>query len=304
MGASADASLFETAAAQTDGLGRFTFPLVPVGNYILKSVNDPLPLRPASAPVVHEPTGAGGPGAWLTETVGVGPEGVKNLAFTLRPGFTVRGDMEFIGATPRPPDADIAKITLALRAAQPRARADIGGGGAQAAPAASGAFALVGLPPGRYLLRVLSVPAGFPWRVQSLIVNGRDVNDVPFDLADDVANVHIVFSDRPASVSGRVTSAEPGDAAAAVLLFPADRALWADARAMTRRFRLARTAASGDFRMADVPPGDYLVVAVLDTTTADWPDVSMLTKLMPEATSLRVAAGDASSISLIVKKVQ
>jgi hypothetical protein len=300
--ATADMSLFETAVAQTDGLGRFTFPLVPVGNYTVLSTNDPLPARPASAPIVHSPTGAGGPGAWLRESIGVGPEGVKDLVLTLKPGFTVRGQLEFAGTTPPPPPADIAKITVGLRDAQPRARSGYGSG-AGTASADTGAFNVIGIPPGRYVLR-LQTTVALPWRIQSVLVGGREVHDIPFDVSEDLNNVRVVFTDRAAGVSGKVTLAEPGDAAAAVLLFPADKSLWPDARAMTRRFRIARTTVTGDFNVVDVPPGDYLAVAVLDVETASWPDLAFLTKLFPGATSVRIGAGERPTLSLTVKKMQ
>lgn len=302
--ASADASLFETAVAQTDALGRFMFPLVPVGNYTVTAVNDPLPARPASAPVVHAPTGAGGPGAWLSEPVGVTADGVTNLALTLRPGYTIRGQFEFVGAGQRPSEADIAKMLVGVRSVSPRARSDAFGGGAQSLAVGNGSFAAIGVAPGRYVFRAIGMPAGLPWRVQSVTIGGREVNDVPFDVTDDLSNLHVVFTDHPAAVSGRVTSSEPGDAATAVLLFPADRTLWPDARALTRRVRIARTSAAGDFNLSDVPPGDYLVIAMLDVDTVNWPDLALLTKIFPQAQSLKIAAGERPTVSLTVKKIQ
>jgi hypothetical protein len=303
MGGVPEMSLFEAAVAQTDGLGRFTFPLVPVGNYTVLATNDPLPARSASAPIVHSPTGAGGPGAWLSESIGVGPEGVRDLILTLKPGFSVGGQIEFAGAAQRPTEAQIAKMTITVRSASPLGRA-VGFNGAQAMASGSGAFAAFGVVPGRYLLRASGLPAGSEWRIQSITVNGRETNDMPFDVSENIAGIHVVFGDRPAGVAGRVTLTEPGDAAAAVLLFPADKSLWPDARAMTRRFRVARTSATGEFNIFDVPPGDYLAIALADVETSTWPDLGFLTKLLPSATSVRLGAGERPTLALTMKRVQ
>ena len=300
---SADASLFETAVAQTDGLGRFTFPLVPIGNYVLNRVNDPSSGRSPSGAVLPNPSSAVGPGAWLSESVGVPTAGVGNLVFTLKPGFIVKGQLEFSGAAPRPSDADLLKLVIGVRSVSPRARADAFGGGSESVSFSPGNFATSGLPPGRYVFRASGTPAGLPWRVQSVTIGGREVNDMPFDVTEDV-NVRVVFTDHPAGVSGHVTSSEPGDGAAAVLLFPADRSLWPDARALTRRVRLARTSASGDFNISDVPPGDYLAIAMPDTDTTNWPDLSFLTKIFAQAQSVKIGAGERPTVPLTMKRIQ
>jgi hypothetical protein len=298
-----DAALFEVASAQTDGLGRFTFPLVPVGSYRITAANDPVSPGPASAATqgLRPP---GGPGAWVNDAVSVGPEGLKELALSLRPGLSVKGQVEFSGVGPTPTEAELSKMTIGVRPAAPRARNDPSGGAAQAIAAAGGAFAAVGVAPGRYVVRVTGLPPNSPWRLQSVTIGGRDVNDLPFDLAEDVANARVIFSDRPSAVSGRVTSSSPDEGAAAVLLFPADRALWPDARAMMRRTRMVRTGGAGEFNFADVPAGDYFIVAVPDAATAEWPDATFLAKAATAATSVRLNAGDRPSLSLTVKRLQ
>lgn len=294
---SADAGLFETAVARTDALGRFSFPLVPVGNYVLSRVNESTSGQRSAASAVAS-------GAWLSESISVTADGVSNLSVALKPGFVVRGQLEFAGTAPRPSDADLGKMLIGVRAVSPRARADSFGGGSETVAFFPGGFATSGLPPGRYVFRASGMPPGLPWRVQSVLIGGREINDLPFDVSEDLNNVHVVFTDHPAAVSGRVTSSEPGDGALAVLLFPVDRSLWPDARALARRMRMTRTAVSGEFNIADVPPGDYLIVGVLEADAASWPDVSLLAKVFAQAQSLKIGAGDRPSVSLTVKKIQ
>lgn len=299
-----DAAYFETAVSRTDAQGRFTFPLVPVGNYTLVALNKPQAARPVASANASAPGPGDVPGAWLSEPVGVGPDGVSGLAFTMKSGFSVRGQFEFVGATPPPAPRDFGLLTFMLRSVRPRARADLAGGGAEAAANPAGTFAAVGVPPGRYVFGLYQAPSRFPWRIQSITVGGREVNDMPVDIADDLSDVHIVFSDKAAAVTGRVTLADPGDAAVAVVLFPSDRSLWPDARAMSKRFRLTRAGVSSEFLISDVPAGDYFAVALPDAAAASWPDVALLAKLLVVATPVRVVAGQSAALTLTVKAIR
>jgi hypothetical protein len=197
----------------------------------------------------------------------------------------------------------MARFNLALAAVQPRGRTDYGGIAAQSAPLATGAVSFGGVSPGRYTLRVLASPPGSTWRLQSVTVGGREVNELPFDVTEDIGNVQIVMTDRPASLAGRVTFTVPAAGAPSVRLFPAERRLWPDARALGRRFRLARTSATGDFSIADIPPGDYLVVAVVDESAANWPDATFLAELLPLAETVKIEPGSAAAVALTVKTV-
>lgn len=304
LGTTLDASMFETAVAQTDAQGRFTLPVVPEGNYVATAMNSPLAARPPASPIEHSVLDAGGPGAWFSEQIGVGPDEVKGLVFTMKRGYSVRGQIEFAPGTPRPPADALVKIMLGLRSVQPRARADQAGGGAQAYVDADGAFQLIGVPPGRYVLRLLTSPPGVPLRTQSVTFGGREFVELPIEISDDVNNVQVTLGPTLGSVAGRVASVEPGDGAMAVLLFPADRALWPDARGLAARFRLARTSVGGDFAIANVPPGNYLTIALPDADTARWPDVSFVTTLLTEATALRVDPGQNQTVSLVAKVIR
>jgi hypothetical protein len=286
---SADSALFDAAAVQSDAQGRFTFPLVPPGNYTLLGVS----VGSANEPAV-----------WLSAPVSVGPEGAKDLAFVLKPDLSVTGHFRFAGTSPVPAPAQLSKLLFGVRSVRPRARANPASDMAPVMSSGDGAFAMSAIVPGRYILRPSGLDAGSPWKVLSIQVNGREFNDLPLDLTADLTDVEVIFTDQPAAVTGRVTSVDPLENAIAVMLFPADRSLWPDARAMTRRFRLARASAAGDFLFADVPPGDYLAVAAPDLGTVAWPDVTLLTKLQAAATPVRVEAGQRPSLVLTAKEIR
>lgn len=304
LGATPDAAMFETAVAQTDAQGRFTMPVVPEGNYIATATNAPVAARPPTSTIEHSALDAGGPGAWFRDAVGVGPDGVTGLVFTMKRGYSVRGQVEFAPGTPRPAADALVKTLLALRAVQPRSRADGAGDGAQAYVAADGTFQLIGAPPGRYVLRLLSAPPGLLLRAQSVTFGGREFVELPIDITEDVNNVQVTLGPTLGSVSGRVASTEPGDGAMAVMIFPEDRSLWADARGLTGRFRLVRTSVSGEFAIANVPPGNYFVIAMPDAETTRWPDVAFVTTLLPDATPLRLDAGQSQTLSLTAKVIR
>lgn len=302
-GATPEAALFEAATTVSDAQGRFTFPVVPVGNYTIETLI-PLPVPPTGqSTVMHAVAHPGGLGAWLSEPVGVGPDGVRGLLFTLKNSYSIKAQVEFNGATARPTDQQLARFTIGLNAVRPRGRTDFGGLTAQNPLGPSAAVSLGGIPPGRYVMRLQASPAGSPWRLQSVTVGGREVNELPIDVSEDLSDVRIVFTDQPASVGGRVTFSDPAGGSPAVVVFPTDRRLWSDARAMTRRFRLARTSPAGDFVIADMPPGDYYAVALVDEAAANWPDTAFLTALAPMADSFKVVAGNRAALSLTVKTV-
>ena len=88
----------------------------------------------------------------------------------------------------------------------------------------SGQFATMGVPPGRYFLRVNAGLQG--WTFQSATVNGRDASVVPIDLESaDLGGVMITFTDHPSELSGQVSSEGPPEATT-VLVFPAESAAW------------------------------------------------------------------------------
>lgn len=280
-GASPDDALFETAVAKTDALGRFEFPAVPVGAYTLH--------------------GRDAAGNWVADDVVVGPEGAMGLAVSLKPGLVVRGTLEFAGSSPVPgaPGAlmvDARPVRPLSRNPEPRPD--------NVMMAPPGTFAAPEVAPGRYVLRVSGLETGSPWHVASILAGGRDVNELPIDLTEDISGVRVIFTDRASGVSGRVSAGAPGDGAATVLLFPADSTLWPDARGIPARFQSVRTSGPGDFVIREIPPGDYLMISVPDIAAADFPDVAFLSRVMPDATPLHVGLGDAPAIALTTKSIR
>ena len=159
-------------------------------------------------------------------------------------------------------------------------------------------------PPGRYFVGAASL--GAPWTLESITVGGRDVMDAAFVIQDDsIDDLVMTYTDRPATLAGVVERpAGPADAGASVMIFPANRARWIDARLSTRTFRIARPSTTGTFSWTAVPPGEYLVAAVPDADAGGWPDERFLARLAAIATPVRIAPAQAASVTLQVRTLR
>jgi hypothetical protein len=297
-----DASLFEVATGATDPAGHFTFPAIPTGAYTIVVEGSPAPpLPPPPGAVMHSSGALGGPGAWLSQPVTVGPEGVSGLALTLRPGLSLRGRVEFDGLSPKPDETRMRGVRVSVTSARPKLRSP--DPPAQGAPDPAGDFAAIGFSAGRYTLQA-SYPQSGPWLLKSITVNGRDVAEWPIDITEDLSGVVVTFTDRAASVVATVSNARESDGAAGVVLFPADRSVWRDLRTGSTRLRNVVVSTSGDASMLRVLPGDYLAAAIPASALADFPDVALLNALAPLATSVRVTAGETATVALPLQQVR
>jgi len=131
---------------------------------------------------------------------------------------------------------------------------------------------------------------------KAALLNGVDVSEAPFDLSRNVTDLVLVYTDRWSGVNGRVDGQHAADAA--VLLFNADAQSWNDAGPNSRRFRLARPNATGEFTLTAVPPGDYYVIAVPEDQAADWRAPATLDSLARAATPITIAEGEIRSVVL------
>jgi protocatechuate 3,4-dioxygenase beta subunit len=306
---SADEPLVDAGTAITDTDGRFTFFGIPSGSYVARVVRTPWPegqgarmsicggtnaihficsgfgTGPGPPPMPSEPLLA------VDQPITVADDNVRGVTMTLRPGARVSGRAEFDGTSARPTDAAWRNIAVLLEAADGQSPQPAGGFPISMPGRFSteGQFATPSTRPGRYLLRISSVPAG--WTFKSAMSRGRDVSETPFDLSADLDDVIVTFTDRPAKVSG-VVSAPNGqpDADALVLFFPTDPAAWRDYGRTSLRARAVGTD-SGRFTIAAPPAGEYYIVAIPDSQADDWQDPVFLARLAPSADRIRIDEG-------------
>jgi hypothetical protein len=260
----------------TDASGRFVFPAMTPGHYVLRA-------RVA--------------GGWAVSEVEV--NGVdQTVRLVVQPGATVSGKAVFSG-TIAAPEATAVSVGMANldRVFNPFFGDPLGGVAAVNLNP-DGTFVLSGVPPGRYRLQA-SLPSSVPnWALRSAFVNGVDSLDTPFVVApgQSIETVTIVYTDRPTTIAGTLlTPAGVPTADYFIIAFSSDRALWATSM---RRSAMARPSSTGRYELKNLPPGEYLVVAVTDVEQGDWWNPAFLERLVPAAAKITLSEGETKALDL------
>lgn len=292
-------SSVETMSAFSDAAGSFTFPTVPPGQYTLRATRTPrIAFGPGETTTISQAGGVmvmravsatGGqpplptePTLWAEMVLSVGKEDLTDLNVGLRPGVKVSGMVQFDGGTARPTSDQLQSLGVRLEPAESRAGVTPGRGRVEA----TGQFTTVGVPPGRYFLRVGGAPQG--WTFRAATVEGRDMSDTPVELDGDLSGVILSFTDRPTELSGTVTVEAGGAEAATVLVFPADRTQWVGYGSASRRMQSTRASKNGNYKFTNLPPGDYLAIAIPDKMASDWQNPRFLESIANDATRVRI----------------
>lgn len=310
-------SPIETATANTDGEGRFTFDMVPTGNYTLRAlrqsrggggdtftfssssgattqmvVRQATEMRAATAVSLPEQ-----PTLWADMPVGVGSRDIPDLSVNLRTGLTVSGTVTFSGTAAQPTPEQRAALFISLEPADGRTAGitSIVRGRVES----TGAFTTVGVPAGKYILRVSGAPQG--WSLRDATHGGKDITSVAVELDDENAmGVVLTFTDKPTELNGTVrdSSGNP-DTGASVVVFPADPSAWVDTGSQPRRLRQVRANQDGTYKISGLPAGDYYLIAVDDESISrTWQDPAYLNVLARAATQVRLAEGDIKTQAL------
>ena len=284
-GADETMSLFEAAYAVTDASGRFEFVSVPSGQYRLLAFKDP----PRDASIVASQDR----GAWAIRDLVLDKKPVDDLLVNLNEGFDIRGKLRLLDALPtdRLPGGS-ARVSMPL--AYPRFRRT---GQPVGSPIdANGAFQMLSVCPGRYLLAAPQIPG---WFVASVTVGGREFGDRPFEIAQAHADIAIAYARKFVGLVGAARVSEDAlRGGLTAYLFPADRSAWRDATVMRRSFQAARISKSGQFQFVDIPAGDYVVVATRGDEGDRWTDIDCLTKLAAAGSAVRIDLGRTANVTV------
>jgi protocatechuate 3,4-dioxygenase beta subunit len=317
------ASGYDTATAVPAPDGRFAFLGVPAGQYIIRAVQTPPAVqappaeRPQSATMqvgntftslgfglTPPPTASGDPTLWAEVPVTLGDEPVDNVAVVLRPGARLIGRLEFDESAPRPLPEVLQRLYLLFNTVS-----GLPAGLTLGRVNAQGQFHTAEYPAGRYFVDVGPPVLGPSWMLESIMMDGRDVVDVPFDLGtEDIRDIVVRYTTQVGTISGsarrQVSTSSTSDLGAVVVLFPADleRRLATGTR---DRSQIRDVHANGTFRLTGLRPGDYLVAAVdaavlpLDMQRAE--TVAALARI---ATRVTLGRGDSRTVTLTVGDIR
>jgi hypothetical protein len=235
---------------------------------------------------------AGVDAVWGRVHVAVAGAEVRNVVLPLHATSRVSGHLVFEGNSKRPSSPvwlqfspAVADITLGEHSAF-TTRGD-----------ETFAFACDSFLGGRYLLQ----RAFGSWGVISITWNGRDLTHAGFDMSNgqNYDDVIVTATDKLIQFNGTVHDALGRPAAAAVLIFPADRGRWTDYGWSPTFFDSRRTNTNGAFKaMAPISAGDYFVIAVPVSQADAWLDPRFLEAAAPRATRISLAWGETKTEEL------
>lgn len=251
--------------------GRFTFTGITPGSYTV------------SARVNSD----GGTPLWANADIDVDGQPVSGVTLSLQEGLTVSGRFAFEVDGVDPP-------TLMTRARLNLVPVDATGimlNPTTSEVGASGTFTMRGVVPGRYRLAGTFNTPEVNWILKSAYIKGKDALDAPFDVGpgDLITDAVITFTNRMQELSGTLQDAAKRPAPDfTVVVFPADKTLWASAR----RLRTTRPDTSGKFTFANLPAGTYRIAAVVDIGQEELRDPSLLEELAAASLIVTLADGE------------
>ena len=287
----------EAAATVSDPAGKFVFRGMPPGRYSVKATIASL------APVTLARPGAGrGPAvpplgpitSFASRTVVVGQTDLAAVTVPLRAPLSVSGAIVledsavsgFSGAASLTGRLQVLLVPASGMSSPVPATPTFDGDH----------FVLQPVVAGRYMLQAESFDH---WTVAAVTRHGQSVMNRQFDVTDqDLSGFEIVLTTTGGRLDGDVhDAAGKAMSGANVFVFPADYRGWIANGMSINAGHQGRTASTGRFSIADLPPGDYLAVA-LSAEDTKWPDPESVTALARKATPIRVDSGKVSSISL------
>jgi len=284
-----------TMSTPTQPDGSFQFSSVLPGTYLVRSAGGgPVATIPGAPPQTLQQL--------AVATIEVNGADVTGIQLVMRPGASLAGRVVFRGAAAQPapagwrlPVRTFGPSTVTLPNVQPANDA--------------GSFALTNLYPGTYLIG--GQPAFGPttdaitWSLESVVLDGRDVTDVPVEIGDTPPQSLVVtFTDRYQELSGRITNAAGAPMSQyTIIVFPEDKAYWISG---SRRILTTRPGTDGKFVLSgagptNLPPGRYLVAAVTDIDRDEQYDPAFLSGLVPAAVPVALAPGEKKVQDLVVR---
>ena len=143
-----------------------------------------------------------------------------------------------------------------------------------------------------------SLPKG--WALKSVEAGGRESPDNVIDVkpGGKLEGVKVVVTNRLPAVTGRIVDDKGADAEGVIVLFPEDQARWL---AIGDNIRFGRADQKGQVRLENVPPGDYLAIALQTVQPWQVADPEFLATLKDAAAKVTVREGQPSQLTLKIR---
>ena len=259
-----------SSTQRVDANGKFSFASVLPGEYTMVAR-----LATAAGARAAGPPSPPTPVRWAQEEIQLNGGNLTGLSLRLQPGLTVTGRFVFEGTAP---PLDMKRLTLLLSPAATRNDTGIVNT-SFAVNQPDGTFAFPNAIPGRYRVVASQPPAASQiWFLKSAMLDGADTLDSYLEMGTgDLSGLVLTFTDHPSELNGRLL--DPAGRPAGdywIVAFPTDRKFWA---LSSRRVRTAKPDSEGNFKIVNLPAGEYYAIALTDLDSADLADSAFLDQL-------------------------
>jgi hypothetical protein len=230
----------------------------------------------------------GAPALWASADVDVDGQPITGITLALQEGMNVSGQLAFDADGVDPPDT-FTRARINLIPVDGNIGVMLGGNTTEIT--SSGAFTITGVTPGRYRVSANFSTPEANWTLKSAVIKGKDGLDVVIDVApgDVITDAVFTFTNRTQELTGTLQDASQRPAPDyTVVIFPADKALWAS----TRRVRSTRPGTDGKFSIPNLPAGSYRIAAAVDIGAEELRDPSLLEELLAASIAFTIGDGD------------
>jgi hypothetical protein len=273
--------------SRTGGDGAFVCPQLPPGQYTLA-------VRSASR-VMPDPAARAVPGLeWAVADVTAAGQDIPNIVLRLQSGQQISGQV-ISKSVASAASVDPARVQVRLT---PGVTAPPIAGSSNATAGPDGALKIDGIVPGTYRVTA-TAPGG--WFLRSAVLAGKDVADVPFDIAagQNLSGLVVTLTDTPTELSGVLNDGDGRPAPQLyVVVFATDKTLWTAGR----RVRSVRSGENGSYTITGLPPGEYYLCALTELDTALQYEGEYLGQLIPASIKIALGEGEKKQQNLQIRK--
>jgi hypothetical protein len=161
-------------------------------------------------------------------------------------------------------------------------------------------FEMTGLFDRRRMTASAGMPGAGPsgWYLKSVIYDGQDIIDTGIEFAPGrtYEGFQFVFTQKTTDLSGALTDDRGKPVLdATVIVFPANREQWTY---LSRYVRSIRPDTNGRFSIKNLPPEDYLIIAVQNLEMGQASDPEFLTRAREEARPFSLTEGETKAVDI------